>query len=258
MTSSDAAGRSWRFGFLALSLLAILAAGAIGLYIGRHDAPPMPDRAEFESWVKDYILDHPEVLREAILKLQAAEDRKTAERIAAAVAENREALIADPASPVAGNPVGDVTLVAFFDYKCPYCKRITPDLETLLGEDPGLRLVYKEFPILGPDSRLAALAALAAVRQNLYAPFHRALMAHKGPIDQSVIAGIAREIGLDPERLAADMAAPEIARQIDDVRKLAETLGIRSTPTFVIGKEVIAGALPLADMRALIARARSP
>ena len=162
----------------------------------------------------------------------------------------------DPDTPVGGNPHGDVSLVEFFDYRCPYCKQVEPSLEALLTQDPHLRFVYKEFPVLGPVSKTAARAALAARKQGKYAALHRALMALKGQIDDSVIFQTASGAGLDVAQLKRDMAAPEIDSDLKANFDLAEALDIRGTPGFVIGDEIVPGAVSLDELKQLIEAAR--
>lgn len=210
-----------------------------------------------EEIVRAYLLEHPEVIREAIQALQAKEKAAEADLQASALAQHKDALFADPLAPIAGNPIGDATIVEFFDYKCPYCKSVTPALADLLAEDKGVRIVFKEFPILGESSVVAARAALAAVKQDRYLDFHNALMAYRGDFDEGAITSIATELGLDVERLKADMKAPEIDQQLKANHELALTLGIRSTPTFVIGDQIAPGAMSIDDMKALIADFRS-
>ena len=195
------------------------------------------------------LIEAQQVLRDRQAAREAEQERRAIER-------HRDALIADPEAPVAGNPEGAITLVEFFDYRCGYCKRVKPTLETLLAENDDLRLVYKEFPILGPESTLAARAALAARAQGGYGPFHTALMEADGALERAHILEIARSVGLDDERLAQDMDEPAIDALIEGNAALAQDLGIRGTPAFVIGDRVIGGALPIAEFRTAIAAAR--
>src|SRR6188508_3369018 len=132
------------------------------------------------------------------------------EKAAVTLVERRKEILDDPESPVGGNPKGDVSVVEFFDYRCPYCKQVMPALDALLAKDKQLRFVYKEFPVLGPDSVHAARAALAARKQGKYEAMHRALMAVKGQLDEAAILKVAASVGLDIDRLKADTAAPEI------------------------------------------------
>jgi protein-disulfide isomerase len=220
------------------------------------DAVTPAQKSAFEQIIHDYILQHPEVVIEA---LQSAEDKMKAqgeERARAAVVERRQELLEDPTAPVAGNPKGDVTIVEFFDYRCPYCKQVEPALEALLKEDRQLRIVYKELPILGKDSVYATRAALAARKQAKYDKFHAAMMAAKGQIDEKIILQVAASTGLDVERLKSDMNASEIDDVIKRNYDLAQALDIHGTPAFVIGGELVPGAIDIATMKQKIAAAR--
>jgi protein-disulfide isomerase len=220
-------------------------------------APFTPEQEEAIGRIlRQYLEQHPELILEA---LEAAEAKARAAQEEAgrrAVATRKRELEADPGSPVLGNPKGDVTLVEFFDYRCPYCKQVAPSLEALLAEDKQLRLVMKELPILGKDSVAAARAALAAERQGKYFKFHNALMAVKGPLSDDTISQTAAAVGLDLDRLKADMARPEIDAQLRATYELAQALHIRGTPAFVVGGELIPGAVDLATLRQKIAAAR--
>ena len=206
--------------------------------------------------IREYLIEHPEVLIEAQQALQAKRDAQEAEQERQAIQRHRDEIFLDPDAPVAGNPDGAVILVEFFDYRCGYCRRVTPTLEALLAENDDVRLVYKEFPILGPESTLAARAALASRAQGGYGPFHVALMESDGAFDLDHILAVARSVGLDPERLAQDMDEPAIDTLIERNAVLANALGVRGTPAFVIGDRMIGGALPLAEFRTAIADAR--
>ncbi|MBV9686966.1 MAG: DsbA family protein, partial [Alphaproteobacteria bacterium] len=167
-------------------------------------------REAIEGIIHDYLLHNPDVLLEA---LRGAEEKLNheADLKAAKVLNDRQSEIFDDrATPVTGNPRGDVTIVEFFDYRCPYCKQVLPSLQTLLKEDHNLRFVFKELPVLGPQSVTAAHAALAAQRQGKYEAFHNAMMATKGQITDETVYKVAGSVGLDVDRLKQDMSAPEI------------------------------------------------
>lgn len=168
--------------------------------------------------------------------LEAAAER-------AAVAKSAD-LLRDPNAPVFGNAAGDVVIVKFVDYQCPYCKVVEPKLDKLLADDKGVKLIVKEFPILGPASLVAAKAALAAVRQGKYQAYHQAMMANRGQLNDDVIFGIAKNVGLDVERLRKDMIAPEIADQLLANFNLARSLKITLTPGYFINTHVLAGVSP--------------
>jgi protein-disulfide isomerase len=157
----------------------------------------------------------------------------------AVVAAHSESLLHDPDSPVGGDPAGDVTLVEFFDYNCPYCRQMLPTIAQAEAADPHLRLVYKEWPILGPSSIAPARAALAAARQGKFEALHRALFGLRGEVDESKALATAASIGLDMERFKSDMQSPAIAATVRRNLELARTLAIDGTPGFVIGSRVL-------------------
>jgi len=215
------------------------------------DFTPQQNQA-IEGIVKDYLAQHPEVILDA---LQGADARMKGEAHDKLAAYRRE-VFNDPANPIGGNPEGDVTLVEFFDYRCPYCKQVEPALDSLLRQDHELRMVYKEFPVLGPASVTAAKAALAAEKQDKFIAFHHAMMALKGQIDDAAVFAVAASVGLDIPRLKRDMQDPAIGRQIDANYALADALGIDGTPGFVIGDQIVPGAIGLDDLKQLIAATR--
>ena len=167
-----------------------------------------------------------------------------------------DALLHDPNSPALGNPGGAVTVVEFFDYRCPYCKQVHPAIQKLLDQDRKLRFVYKEFPVLGEQSDIAAHAALAARLQGRYEPFHNAMMAAKGQITEDQVYRIAGSIGLDVDRLKRDMTDPEIERALSANKSLAKALDLRGTPGFVIGDHIVPGAIDLDALKTMVADAR--
>ena len=236
----------------ALAMLALAAGPAAA-----EDALSDAQRAAVEALIERYIAENPEKIVESVRAHNRRAEQAKRDEADANLVAMRGAIFDDPNSPVAGNPDGDVTVVEFFDYRCGYCKRSLDVLMTALDEDPNLRVVFKEFPILSPQSRRAAMAALAAERQGAYLALHTALMGARGTFDDDQIFDIAREVGLDAERLAADMEAPEIGARLDEVAALASALDIAGTPAFVIGGEVLRGAIDLETMRRAIAEQRA-
>jgi protein-disulfide isomerase len=211
---------------------------------------------DVERIIRDYLLRNPELILEAVENLEQKR-RDEAQRTAkSAITERRSEIFNDPDSPVAGNPQGDVTVVEFFDYRCPYCKQVEPSLAQLRKEDSKLRVVYKELPILGPDSVIAARAALAARKQGKYLALHEALMRARGSLDEATVLKIAGEAGLDSQRLKADMGAAEVEQILDRNLKLARALAITGTPGFVVGDTVVPGAVDLPTLKSLVADAR--
>jgi protein-disulfide isomerase len=171
-------------------------------------------------------------------------------------APSQEEVFNDPGTPVLGNPAGDVSVVEFFDYHCPYCKTVAPELMQLIDEDPGVRLVLKDYPILSEDSIAGAKAALAAAKQGRYREMHEALMAYNGSFTHSAIEKIAANLNLDPARLFTDMDSPEIQAQIQRHLDQGRGLGMKGTPGFIFGRMQVPGAISLEDMRELVAEAR--
>ena len=217
---------------------------------------PSDQRQAIEGIIHDYLFKNPDVLIEA---LRGAKDKLNREADAEAtkvLSERANEIFDDPTTPVGGNPKGDVNIVEFFDYRCPYCKEVLPTLQTVLKQDHELRFVYKEFPVLGPASVVAARVAFAAQRQGKYEAFHTAMMATKGQITDDTVYKVAGSVGLDVGRLKQDMIAPEIQQEIKANLALAVALNIHGTPGFIVGKKIVPGALDLDTLREIIAEAR--
>ena len=232
---------------------------------GEEPAKPTNPEAAFESGeieaieavVKRYILEHPEILIEA---LRSLEERERVARAAAqrrSLEANMDALTRDPGSPVLGNPDGDITIVEFSDYRCPYCRRVSADLIEAIDKDGDIRLVLKEFPILGPDSVVAAQAALAAARQGKYREFHLAVMTMPGEINEDSVLAVAGDLGLDIDQLRNDMASPEVEEQISRTGALAQALQINGTPAFVVGTEIVPGAVSMRQLMEIVGQERA-
>jgi protein-disulfide isomerase len=239
-----------------LALVCGLAAMAgLGGVAGAGDPDPA-QHEQIERIVHDYIMAHPDVLIAALRQAEAKLHQDDEVRSSNAVAAHHDEVFDDPATPIGGNPRGAETLVEFFDYRCPYCKQVEPSLETMLKQDRQLRIVYKEFPILGPVSVTAARAALAAKAQGKYEAFHAAMMAARGTVTDDTVYRIAGSVGLDIDRLKRDMASPEVTQTIKSNLKLADALDIRGTPAFVIGDKIVPGAVDLEALKSMVADAR--
>ncbi|TDP47957.1 DsbA family protein [Zavarzinia compransoris] len=213
-------------------------------------------KQEIREIVKDYLMEHPEVILEAVQALQDRQEQARANQAKDLIVQLREQLLRDSRDPVIGNPKGDITLVEFFDYRCGYCKQAQPILAELIKSDPKLRVVLKEFPILGPDSLVASKAAIAALAQGKYPVFHEALIATRGTLSDDKIMDIAKSVGLDTAKLKADMEKPEITGQISDIHGLAQRLEINGTPSFIVGDTLVPGAVDLETLKKLVAEAR--
>jgi protein-disulfide isomerase len=209
-----------------------------------------------ETIIHDYFMAHPEFMIEVLQAAEAKLKADKAEDAKQAIAARRNELLQDATAPVGGNPAGDVTIVEFFDYRCPYCKEVEPSLEALIKQDPKLRIVYKEFPVLGEASVYASRLALATRKQGKYAPFHDAMMATKGEITQEVILRVAKSVGVDIDKAKAEMNAPDIDALIKRNYALAEALDIQGTPAFIVGDTLVPGATDIERLRQLVADAR--
>lgn len=212
---------------------------------------------DFEQRVRTYILENPEIIVKALQRYESRRRAAEVGEIAAIVKARYLEIARDPSSPVGGNPDGDVTLVEFFDYNCPYCRRVAPAMDSAAKADPNLRIVYKEMPILGQGSVFAAKAALAAERQGRYEVFHKAMMKEKGGLAPKKILEIAADVGLNLERLKKDMEDPVIEAAIAKNLALAQDLRITGTPGFVVGQQIVRGATDLATLQKLIKDART-
>lgn len=238
--------------------------GAVGIWFALDPgfrAPQEPPAAEvpadeFERRIRAYLLDNPEVIVAAMQRLDARRRTAAQDEVRGVIAARADEVFRDAASPVGGNPQGDVTLVEFFDYNCPYCRQVAAVVAEAAAADGQLRIVYKEFPILGPNSMFAAKAALAAHRQERYATFHQALMQARGTVNEEAVFAAASKVGLDTERLKADMQHADLQAAIDRNLALAAALRINGTPGFVIGSETLRGAADLKTLQALIRKAR--
>jgi protein-disulfide isomerase len=220
---------------------------------------PKAERDKIESVVRDYILGNPEIIIEAIQSLRARDERNAREQAQANLAKLQDELLNDPDSPVGANLKGDVTFIEFFDYRCGFCKRAFPDIMKLMAGDKNIRFVYKEFPILGPDSTTASRAGLAAwiLDKSKYEAFHKAMMASKGALPEARVMKYAVQSGYDVKALKKIMAEPRIDAMIAKTFKLAQALDINGTPAFIVGDDVVRGVVDLKTMKALVAKARA-
>jgi protein-disulfide isomerase len=217
-------------------------------------------RGEIEKIIREYLLKNPEVLQEAIAELEKKQAIAEAEKHKTAVKTHSEALFNSPRHVVVGNPKGDVNLVEFFDYNCGYCKRAMTDMLALMKADPNLRVVLKEFPVLGEGSRDAARVAVAVRMQDKtgkkYLEFHQKLMGGRGQVDKARAMAVAREVGLDTARIERDLNSDEVRKSLEESFKLAEALGLNGTPSYVVGGEVAIGAIGESALREKINTAR--
>ena len=213
-------------------------------------------KEQMQDLVLQTIRDNPEIVMEAIQTLQAREESAKADQAQAVLSANRAALEQDPNAPVVGNPDGDVTVVEFFDYNCGYCRRTFEDVHKLISGDANVRLVLREWPILGEESVYAARAALASRAQGKYEEFHNALMRYEGRANETSVGIIAVELGIDIEQLKRDMDAPEVVAHIQTSMQLTQALNLNGTPAFIFGEQLVPGAIELEQMQALVAETR--
>ena len=217
-------------------------------------------RGEIESIIRNYLIAHPEVLEDAMAELNKRQAAAEAEKHEASVAQNSEAIFNSPRGVVLGNKDGDVGFVEFFDYNCGYCKRAMADMLDLLKTDPKLKVVLKEFPVLSQGSVEAAQVAVAVRMQDKtgkkYLDFHQKLLGGRGPADKARALAAAKEAGLDVGRIEKDLANPEVRATIEENFKLAEAMGMNGTPSYVIGKQVVVGAIGLEGLKEKIGFAR--
>lgn len=211
---------------------------------------------DFGTQAREFLIENPEIIVEALQGMEQRRQAAAATELQTVIADRRAQIFDDPDDPVGGNPEGEVTLVEFFDYNCPYCRKAMPIMQQALEADPALKFVYKEWPILGPGSEFAARAALASVRQNKYQGFHQALMAYSGSISESSTLAIAEQVGLDIDRLKQDMNDPAISAAIERNKALADALRITGTPAFVVGDDIIRGLVDLETLQQFIAETR--
>jgi protein-disulfide isomerase len=205
-------------------------------------------------------VSHPEVLQEAIAELDKRQAAADVEKAKIAVANNSETLFNSSRQVVLGNPNGDVTMVEFFDYNCGFCKRAMSDMLNLLKDDPKLKIILKEFPVLGPGSVEAAKVAVAVRMQDKsgkkYLEFHQKLLGGRGQADKTHALAVAKDVGMDMKRIDTDMASDEIKVSLEESLKLGETLGLNGTPSYVIGTDVVIGAVGLDALRTKVSTAR--
>jgi protein-disulfide isomerase len=218
-------------------------------------------RGEIETIIREYLMSHPEVLKDVIAEMEKREAAADAEKHRAAIAENQETIFNSTRQVTIGNAQGDVTLVEFFDYNCGYCKRALSDMLDLMKGDSKLRVVLKEFPVLGEGSTQAAQVAVAVRMQDKtggkkYLEFHQKLLGGRGAADKARALAVAKEIGLDMARLEKDMASEEVKTTLAESFKLAEAMGLNGTPSYVVGSDVVVGAIGLDALREKVSVAR--
>src|SRR5262249_35728328 len=246
------------FRLLAPALLAL----ALGVAPQAAPAQSFSDvqRSDIEKIVREYIIAHPEVLEEAMSELSKRQAAAEAEKHQATITSNAEVIFNSPRGVTIGNKDGDVTFVEFFDYNCGYCKRAMADMLDLMKADPKLKVVLKEFPVLSQGSVEAAQGAVAVRMQDptgkKYLDFHQKLLGGRGAADKARALAAAKDAGLDMTRLEKDLTSPEVKATLEENLRVAESLGMNGTPSYVIGKQVVIGAVGAEALREKISTAR--
>jgi protein-disulfide isomerase len=249
-------------------VLSLLAAAALTLSLGVLPSQAQAQaqnfsgaqKSEIEKIIRDYLVANPEVLQEAIAALEKKQAADEAQKHQAAVKDNAEAIFNSPRQVTVGNPQGDVTMVEFFDYNCGYCKRAMVDMMDLMKHDPKLKVVLKEFPVLGPASVEVARVAVAVRMQDKtgkkYLDFHQKLLSGRGQVDKARAVAAAKEVGLDVARIERDLNSDEVKQTLEESMKLAEKLGLNGTPSYVIGPHVVVGAVGVEQLKEKVNSAR--
>ncbi len=239
-------------------LLFLVAPAAQAAQAAGHD-PAAAQKKAMEKTVREYLLKNPQVIIDSMQALRQKEEARAKRSIARNLELMRGSLENSPHTPVGGNIKGDVTLIEFFDYRCPYCKMVFPFVMKLIKEDGRIRYVFKEFPILGPQSVVASKAALAAWYQDKtkYMSFHALMMKNKGGLTRKKVMDYAARAGLDVEKLKQGMGSDKVKAEISRNAQAARALNINGTPTFIIGKTIVPGALSMEDLKDLVKTARA-
>ena len=255
MTKGHTMSRMLAGAVLVTSVVALAAPPALA----QANALSEPQKKAVEQVIKDFLIANPEVIQEAIMELERRQQdaQKSAQKTA--LGSERKTLLFSTRGNIVGNPNGDVTLVEFFDYNCGYCKRALTDLRALVKSDPKLRVVLKDFPVLGPESVEASRVSLAVKQQisgeKLF-DYHTKVMETRGRVNGERALAVAKEMGLDTARLQKDMDHPEVRAALQENMALGDKLGLTGTPAFVIGEEVISGAVGIEPLRKIVANTR--
>ena len=212
---------------------------------------------DIEEIVREYLLQNPDVLVDALREYERRQQAEQQNQRQQALTGLDSFIESIPPEDIVGNPEGDVTIVEFFDYRCGFCHKMMEPILTAIEQDPNLRLVLVEFPILSPASRYAAQAALASRAQGLYPEFHFALMEQRGQLNEERVMQIAQLVGLNIEQLRTDMQSPAVEETLNANFALAEQLGVNGTPAFIIGDSFVPGAIPLERLQGLVEEARA-
>ncbi len=226
-----------------------------GVFGGAEVPSVAMNKEDVEKVVRNYLIENPEVIFEAVDAMKNKEEGQRLVKMRDKAKQHEAQLYAEAEPLVAGNPKGDVTIVEFFDYRCPYCRKVKKTVTDLLNQDGNIKLILKEFPILSPESEMAAQVAIAAAAQGKYWDVHLAFMGAEDLNEERIFA-LAKEAGADITRLKADLKDPKIAKRLAATQDLARSIGIDATPTFFIGDEPSTGAQTLDELKKAVAAAR--
>jgi protein-disulfide isomerase len=246
------------FRLLAPALLALAVFGAP--LPGSAQSFTDTQRSDIEAIIKSYLVAHPEVLEEAMAELTKRQTAAETAKHEASIAQNAETIFNSPRGVTLGNKDGDVAFVEFFDYNCGYCKRAMADMLDLMKNDSRLKVVLKEFPVLSEGSVEAARVAVAVRMQDptgkKYLDFHQKLLGGRGVADKARAMAAAKDAGLDMARIEKDLTSPEVKATLTENMKLADEMGLNGTPSYVIGKQIVVGAVGLEGLKEKIGIAR--
>jgi len=212
-------------------------------------------KTELEGLFNQYINDNPELIMESVRQHQMDQENKAAQSAQESLKDYQKGF-SNKDLPMMGNPDGDVTVVELFDYNCGYCKKAFNDLVKLVEEDKNVRIVLQDLPILSPSSRKMAELSLAAQKQGKYFEMHKALMEHRGSQSEEAFMKLAEDIGLDIEQFKKDVVSEEVKKQVSDIKQMAQALGVRGTPGFIIGDKIYPGYIGDKGLRDAIKQAR--
>ena len=242
-----------------MAAVAALLVAFAPLSVHAQDATPFTaeQKTALDKAIHDYLMANPQVIMESVEQYRQNQETMDAKAFAEKIKQRHDDIYNDAASPVAGNKKGDVTLVEFFDYNCGYCKQAFRDVQKIMDEDKNLRIVFKEFPILSESSHTAARYALAANRQGKYLEFHTTLMTQSGPLSETRLESVAKDLGMDVKKLKEDAASPTIRAEIEKNLELGREVGIAGTPAFVIGDDALRGHYGLDALRKIIGEKRA-
>ncbi len=237
-------------------IAAVLGALRLAGVFGGAEVPSVAmSKDDVEKIVRNYLIENPEVIFEAVDAMKNKEEGQRLTKMRDKAKDHEAQLYAEAEPLIAGNPKGDVTIVEFFDYRCPYCRKVKKNVTDLLNQDGNIKLILKEFPILSPESEMAAQVAIASAAQGKYWDVHLAFMGAED-LTQERIFALAKEAGADINRLKADLKDPKIAKRLAETQSLARSIGIDATPTFFINDEPSTGAQTLDELKKAVAAAR--